>query len=61
MVKIRVKKTGEIVEAASIEEAREMVRGFVIFTNMRIAHGIEQGKRDTRRNYEIITESGATV
>lgn len=54
MVQIRVKKTGEIVEAASAEEARAMIRAFVTFTNMRINNGIISGKRDSKRNYEII-------
>lgn len=54
MVQIKVKKTGEIVEAASVEEAREMIKAFVIFTNMRINNGIISGKRDSKRNYEII-------
>ena len=54
MVQIRVKKTGEIVEVANVEEAREMIRAFVMFTNMRISNGIISGKRDSKRNYEII-------
>lgn len=54
MVQIKVKKTGEIVKAASVEEAREMIKAFVIFTNMRINNGIISGKRDSKRNYEII-------
>ncbi len=54
MVKIKVKKTGEIVEAASVEEAQDLIKAFAMFTNMRISHGVESGKRDSKRNYEII-------
>lgn len=56
MVQIKVKKTGEIVEAANMEEAQELIRAFVMFTNMRINNGIISGKRDSKRNYEIIGE-----
>ena len=54
MVKIRVKKTGEIVEAANMEEAQFLIKAFVTLTNHRIQMGIESGKRDNKRNYEII-------
>ena len=56
MVQIKVKKTGEIVEAANMEEAQELIRAFVMFTNTRINNGIISGKRDSKRNYEIIGE-----
>lgn len=54
MYKVRLLRTGEVIEQPTRADAEMFIKLAVMFTNERIARGIEKGKRDSKKNYEII-------
>jgi hypothetical protein len=54
MIIVKLLRTGEGVEQPTRADAEMFIKLCVMFTNERIRRGLEQGKRDSKRNYEII-------
>jgi hypothetical protein len=54
MIIVKLLRTGEEVEQPTRADAEMFIKVCVMVTNDRIGMGLEKGKRDSKRNYEII-------